>query len=138
MNLEIEKVASEAIASMQQEYLATLTAPMDCFWQEGLIAAADHHLILIDGEQAGYFVANASKQMMQYHVTSPFLRGAPEIFSRVLANQQIKTAVAATIEPMYFGLCLDAQKESRVHTYLFSDHQQKEPVIDSIQGHQFR
>ena len=138
MNITIEKRTPDAVAPMQEAYLATLTAPQDAYWQTGLIAAADHLEIGIDGSQAGYFVLDAQNQMMQFHLNAPFHRHAPAIFRHVLQKQGITTALAATIEPFYFSLCLDQQHKAAVHTYLFSDHQQREPALPAFSGARFR
>ena len=138
MNMNIEKVAQDVVSQMQQDYWATLTGPQDAYWQEGLIAPSDHLEIRIEGRQAGYFVLDPQNQMMQFHLTERFHRDAPDLFKQVLESHGVKTALAATIEPFYFSLCLDLQHEAQVHTYLFSDHSKREPVLTTIHGHLFR
>jgi GNAT superfamily N-acetyltransferase len=139
MNLNIEKVTQDVVAEMQQDYFRTLTGPQDAYWQEGLIAAADHYEMRLDGHEAGYFVLDPQeKQLMQFHLTEHFRPDGPKIFKEVLETQGVKKALAATIEPFYFCLCLDVQHQARVHTLLFSDHTQPEPVLNSVTGHQFR
>lgn len=136
MKMEVEKVSPEHVAQMQQNYLATLIGPQDCYWQEGLIPAADHFEIRIEGQTSGYFVLDQQKQLMQFHVENN--RDAPVIFQELLVAQEIKTALAATIEPLYFSLCLDLQREVQVHSYLFTDDRKQAPVLTAIDGHQFR
>ncbi len=138
MKLSIEKVAPGAVSQMQRDYLATLTRPQDAYWQEGLIAASDHLEIRIEGRRAGYFVLDPQNQMMQFHLTERLHREAPDLFRQVLESHGVKTALAATIEPFYFSLCLDLQHKAEVHTYLFSDHSQRRPVLTAIKGTRFR
>lgn len=138
MNMNFEKVAQGVVAQMQQDYLATLMGPQDAYWQEGLIAASDHVEIRIEGLQVGYFVLDSQNRMMQFHLTERFHRDAPNLLKQVLESHGVKTALAATIEPFYFSLCLDLQHKAQVHTYLFSDHWKREPVLTTIKGHLFR
>lgn len=138
MSMEIKPVTPDAVAEMQQDYLATLTGPQDAYWQEGLIASADHMEIRLGDRPAGYFVQDANNQLMQFHLLSEFERHADEIFGQVLDERTIKTALAATIEPFFFSLCLDINVGAQVHTLLFSDHLKREPVMDTISGYVFR
>lgn len=138
MQMHIEKVNLDAVAQMQQDYLATLTGPQDAYWQEGLIAASDYLSIQIEDRRAGYFVLDPQNQMMQLHLVERFHRNAPDLFKEVVQRRGVKTALAATIEPFYFSLCLDFQSEARVHTYLFSDNSQPEPDLKTTDGHVFR
>jgi RimJ/RimL family protein N-acetyltransferase len=138
MSMEIKQVTPDAVAEMQQDYLATLTGPQDAYWQEGLIASADHMEIRVGDRPAGYFVQDADNQLMQFHLSSDFQRDAGEIFRQIIDERSIKTALAATIEPFYFSLCLDINVEAKVHTLLFSDHVKREPALESISGHVFR
>jgi len=138
MNLNIAKVDPETVSHLHENYLASLTEPQDAFWQEALIGASDHLEIRIEGEQVGYFVLDAENQMMQFYLVDGLHRHAPDLFKQVLEQHEVKTAMAATIEPFYFSLCLDLQLKTEVHTYLFSDHKKMTPVLTSISGHQFR
>ena len=136
--MKIEKVGQDAVSRMQQDYWSTLTGPQDAYWQEGLIAASDHLEIRIEGRRAGYFVLDSHNQMMQFHLTERFQRDASKVLKQALESHRVETALAATIEPFYFSLCLDLQHTAQVHTYLFSDHSKREPVLTSIHGHVFR
>ena len=137
MNIRVEKVDLNAVAKMKQDYLTTLTEPQDAYWQEGLIGACDHLTLNIEGEEVGYIAVDAQNQLLQFHLTR-FHRRATEILKRILADRDIKTAMAATIEPFYFNLCMDLQQKVRVHTYLFGDFEKREPVLETIRGFHFR
>lgn len=138
MTMTIEKVTQDAVAQMRRDYLATLTGPQDAYWQDGLIGASDHLEIRIEGRQAGYFVLDPQDRMMQFHLTERLHREAPNLFRQILKSHRVDTALAATIEPFYFSLCLDIQSKSQVHTYLFSDHSKCPPVLATLDGHLFR
>lgn len=136
--MDIKEATPEVVAEMQRDYFGTMTGPQDAYWQEGLIAAADHLVIHLDDRPAGYFVQDGEDQLMQFHLIPDHHRDAANILRQVLDERGIKTALAATIEPFYFSLCLDAQQQAKVHTLLFSDHARREPALAAIDGHLFR
>lgn len=138
MNIESTQVDPSAIASMQQDYWTTLTGPQDAYWQDGLIAGSDHFELRAGGQCVGYFVLDAENRMMQFHVVNQERRDAPELFEKVLEKHGVETAFAATLEPFYFNLCLDLQKQAKAHTYLFSDHHRVEPTLEGHKNHIFR
>ena len=143
MNITTKRVDPPAIASMQQDYWLGLNGPQDAYWQEGLIAAADHFELLVEEKNgnsrtAGYFVLSSENRMMQFHVTDEWRRNAPQLFEQVLKTHGVEAAFAATSEPYYFNLCLDAQTRAETHTLLFSDHRRIEPHLDGHEGHVFR
>ncbi len=138
MKVNLETVTPEAVADLQTEYLQTLTGPQDAYWQEGLIPAAEHLKIRLDDVVAGYLVQNSENELMQFFLKPNYQRDAVDIFRQMQESRSINTALASTIEPFYFSLCLDIQQRARVHTCLFSDHSKVEPVLTSLTGHQFR
>jgi len=131
-----------AVAEMQARYWKSMTGPQDCYWQEGIIAAGDVTCIREKGQPIGYLVRDANKRLMQFHVEAPFHRAARDLFRATLDACRIDTALASTIEPLYFALCLDHSTHANVDTYLFSDHSQPDlanlPFVASNNEHQFR
>lgn len=138
------KATPETIRPMQLEYFQGFVAPLDAYWQEGLIGAAEPWEILIDGQRAGYFVSNAEHQLLQFHLGGPsqslpdLPQQASKIFRRVLELHGVQSAFAATIEPFYFGLCLDHQTRAEVHTLLFTDHRRHTPTHRDYEASNFR
>lgn len=138
MHLSTQPVSPDEVAELQTEFRSSMSGPQDAYWQEGLIAAADHFEIHIDNQLAGYGVVNSQNQLLQFHLVAGYQRSATSIFRHLLPERNIKQAMAATIEPCYFSVCLDTQVRATVHTFLFSDHTPREPELNSLPGHQFR
>lgn len=138
MNLSILEVAPQELAHQKQAYHNTLVFPQDAYWQEGLIGASTHYRLLVGNDEAGYCAMDSENRLMQFHLEPAYMGRARDIFAQLLKQQAIDTALAATIEPRYFGLCLDHQQSASVHTYLFSDLERRDPVLKDLEGHVFR
>lgn len=121
------------IQQISDDYLTTLTAPMDGMWASAIIPDATFWEIQANGERAGYFCLDADQYLLRFHVWENYLQRAREIFQWLLSSQHIQQAFACTIEPLYFSLCLDYQQHMTAHTYLFQDTNvsRSTPALDS-------
>ncbi len=116
----------DAIEHLRDDYLRTLVAPMDGMWEGAIIAHATYWEIQ-DGEQcAGYFCTGSDNELLRFHPFENYQVQAQEIFRWIVATQGIQFAIASTIEPLYFSLCLDVQVGMKLHSYLFRDHKRIE------------
>lgn len=116
-----------AIESMRDEYRRGLLGPTDGMWEGAIIGQATCWE-LRDGErQAGFFCLDAGNTLLRFHLTDAYRAQGRRLFGWVVAHHAIRQAIASTIEPLYFSLCLDSQVEVRVHSYLFRDHTRVAP-----------
>jgi GNAT superfamily N-acetyltransferase len=113
---------STTIQQLSDDYLPTLTAPMDGMWASAIIPEASFWEIQANGQQAGYFCLDTERCLLRFHLWENYLDRARDIFHWLLSTHSIQQALASTIEPLYFSLCLDFQKHMTPHTYLFQDH----------------
>lgn len=124
----IERKSSEDPESLQLAYLSSLTAPIDGMW-EAFAAMGLRREIRISERLAGFFCINEEGQLLQFHIQPEFERSASDIFDSVLARDEVQGAMVSTADPLFLGLCLDCQKSTRVHTYLYQDHSSDEVVF---------
>jgi GNAT superfamily N-acetyltransferase len=115
-------VDAEAIQQIRDSYLCTLVAPMDGMWESAVIARATFWEIEEQGQRAGYFCVDAENYLLRFHVLGEYQARAQEIFRWVISSRGIQCAMASTIEPLYFSLCLDVQSSMAIQSYLFRDH----------------
>ena len=126
--IAIAKVKSpDELAELKRDALSSTTSPLDGMW-EAFVSESQHWQVRIDERGAGYFCINREGQLLQFHLGAIFANRATEVFSRVLAEQKISTAIVSTAEPAYLSLCLDAHQRVRVHSLLYRDRQQAEPA----------
>lgn len=110
------------IQQLNADYLRTLIAPMDGMWEGAIIPQATCWEILDQQQSVGYFCLDAEQCLLRFHLWETYQPRAQEIFRWLLTTYQIQQAMASTIEPAYFSLCLDLQSSMQAHAYLFQDH----------------
>ncbi|GCF11736.1 GNAT family N-acetyltransferase [Dictyobacter arantiisoli] len=115
-----------AIQQLNDDYLHTLIASMDGMWEKGIIPQANFGEIQDQGQRVGYFCIDSDDNLLRFHLLENYQARAQEIFSWIISTYGIQRAIASTIEPMYFSLCLDLQKSIVLHSYLFRDHKRIE------------
>lgn len=130
----IQLEQSETIQELRDDYLRTLVAPMDGMWEGAVIASATFWEIQDQGQQAGYFCLDADNALLRVHLLDPYQARAQEIVRWLVSTRNIQHAIASTIEPLYFSLCLDLQKSITLHSYLFRDHERIEPLTGLDKG----
>ncbi len=116
----------DVIQQMRNNYLHTLVAPMDGMWENAIIAHATYWEIQERGQYVGYFCIDSNNYLLRFHLLENYQVRAQEIFRWIVSTYRIQYAIASTIEPLYFSLCLDIQKSITLHNYLFRDHKRIE------------
>ncbi len=99
-------------------------------WERAVIAHAVWWEIRDHQQHAGHFCIDSNNYLLRFHLVDPYLGRAQEIFRWILATYDIQHAIASTIEPLYFSLCLDVQERMTPHSYLFRDSARGEPAPD--------
>lgn len=115
-----------AIQQLRNDYLHTLVAPMDGMWEGAIIPQATFWEIQDQGQRIGYFCIDSDNYLLRFHLLENYQTRGQEIFRWVISTYGIQRAIASTIEPMYFSLCIDLQKSIALHSYLFRDHKRIE------------
>lgn len=116
----------DTIQQFRDDYLRTLVAPMDGMWESTVIAHATFWEIQDQKLRIGYFCIGSEQDLLRFHLCGNYLNRAQEIFHWVLSTYNIRHAMTSTIEPLYFSLCLDVQRNITLHSYLFRDNQLKD------------
>jgi RimJ/RimL family protein N-acetyltransferase len=112
----------DVIQQLRDDYLRTLIAPLDGMWEGAVIAHATFWEIRDNEQYAGYFCIDSNDYLLRFYLLENYQAQAQEIFRLILSTYGIQHAIASTIEPLYFSLCLDMQKSMTLHSYLFRDN----------------
>ncbi|MFQ5420873.1 MAG: GNAT family N-acetyltransferase [Anaerolineae bacterium] len=123
-----------SIAEMKRAYLDSLTAPLDGYWQAAIIDPAPHWALVADGRPLGYFAADEKKRLLQFYASEK----AGDLFAAVIGSEMVATAVAGANDPAFLSLCLDAQKQVMVNTFLFHDTRPVDPALPAYPQAAFR
>lgn len=113
---------SDVIQQLRNDYLRTLTAPMDGMWESVAIAYATFREMQDQGKRVGYFCLDADNNLLRFHLLPAYQARAQEIFRLIIATHAIQFAIVSTIEPLYFSLCLDLHKHIDIQSYHFRDN----------------
>ena len=128
LGLTLEPVSAGDLADLKRGCLASQTAPFDGMW-EAFAAMGRHWEIRCAEARAGFFCLNEQGQLLQFHVEERFENCAPEFFAEVIARDEVEGAMVSTADPLFLSLCLDVQKQVRVHTFLYRDHRRSELAL---------
>lgn len=120
----------DVIQPLRDGYLRTLVAPMDGMWEGAVIASATFWEIRDQEQLAGYFCIDSNNYLLRFQLLEDYLARAQEIFRWIVSTCGIQHAIASTIEPLYFSLCLDLQVNVELHSYLFRDNKRVELSLD--------
>ncbi len=72
--------------------------------------------------RVGYFCLGSDNELLRFHLADDYQARAQDIFRWIVSTYGIQYAIASTIEPLYFPLCIDLGKSSERHSYLFRDN----------------
>ncbi len=112
----------DVIQQLRDDYPHTLVAPMDGMWESAVIAQAAFWEIQDRERHAGYFCLDSNNYLLRFHLVEDYQARAQDIFRWIVSAYDIEHAIASTIEPLYFSLCLDVGKSIALHSYLFRDN----------------
>jgi GNAT superfamily N-acetyltransferase len=109
------------IEQLRDDYAGALVAPLDGMWEKAVIAQATFWRLRDQGQPVGYFCLDAENTLLRFYLAEPYRARAQEHFLWVISTHQIQRAIASTLEPLYFSLCLGVQRSVTLHSYLFRD-----------------
>lgn len=128
---------SDVMEQMRDDYLRTLIAPMDGMWERAVISPATFREIQDQGQRLGHFCLGNDNELLRFYLVERYQARAQELFRWIISTCSIQQAIASTIEPLYFSLCLDLQSSVALHSYLFRDHQRAE-LVSALSTSSFR
>lgn len=137
--ITIKKVESfEKRLNLNNEYIKTLSGPIDGFWENVVIGTSECYEIIYDNNIAGHFFVDRDKTIVQFYVSKNYFIYSPEIFEYVTESNIVEKAAVSTKEPAFLSLCLDYQKSLDVDMYLFNDNQNIVKELNSFNNISFR
>ena len=133
--IEIKKIVSAEVKSIQSQndYIETLTIPIDGYWQNVKISSSECYEIMYNDKIAGHFCVDSRKTLIQFYVSKEksFIH-AQEIFKYVITSDMVEKAAVSTKESEFMALCLDYQKSISIDSYLFIDNKKVKYELDNL------
>lgn len=122
MEITFTSVSSADLGGEKARHRATLAVPQDAYWESGIIGAATHRRIELEGRVAGFCALTESDYLVQCYLDDEWAPATPVVLDATVAMLGARGALAATNEPAFLSVCLDRQREVAVHTLLYFDH----------------
>lgn len=116
MKYAFEASSPSEMKDLKQGYLDQLIAPLDGMWGS-FVDSGDHFSVRFGGAIVGYFVINAEKKLLQFHLQSG--HDASNIFAEVLKETGCTGAFVATFEFPFLALCMDHQQSIVVNAFMY-------------------
>ena len=110
MNIEIVKSNWELLCTLRNEFVGTLTGPVDGFWCNNITSATPYALML-DGQCVGFCAArpewDGETALTAFYLQTPHLRAAQEAFERALEITGAHRVLASSADPLLLNLALE-------------------------------
>src|SRR5690554_4879178 len=119
------------IKNMRQQYLNTLTHPLDGMW-ENIIENATFFAITYHEQEIGYYCLDHKNSLLQFYLVDHFLNMASDIFKDLINSSLITKGYTYTMDPIYLNLSIEQHKSLSIHTNLFSDNERIEVVNNNL------
>jgi GNAT superfamily N-acetyltransferase len=112
--------SANEISHLIQEYIHTLSAPVDSFLEEHIMAS-DFYVVVSETKTVGYYAIHNNQLLTQFFVSRPYQRHAQEIFNEVLRNHSVTFLYVPTCDELFMSLALDKDFKITKQAYFFQD-----------------
>lgn len=119
---------------MRDDYYKNLTAPMDDFWEEGLIPTC-HFYTIIYKDICGFFALDKEDAMLLFYVKDSY--NFEKIFKYIVDKKQISKAYVSSYDPLFLKACKSVDADFCDNTLLYRQDKKVESNLP-IKGVKFR
>lgn len=125
------------VSEFVQEYLASLSSPIDSFLEQHIL---DSQLYLIETNDGaiGYFALYEPKRLTQFYLAKNFLRDGQAIFAAILDQFSVEFAFIPTCDELFLSYALDQETTIEKQAYFFQDNKDIDVSYKLYQGSYFR
>jgi len=113
--------------NLKHEWQKSLVAPQDDMW-EAFTNGATHWEIKTKNQSIGYACVNDENRLLQFFVLPFWNQEGPTVFQQFIKDQNIKSAMIGTNNPVCLSLAMHFQSSVTVDTYLFTDVLDADPM----------
>ncbi|MDG1857672.1 MAG: hypothetical protein P8I94_01130, partial [Emcibacteraceae bacterium] len=113
-NYKFEKTTNDAVSELREEYLMSLTDPIDGMWTT-FVMMSDQYMIITGDKKVGYCSINEEHKVLQFYA----INDQDYIYAKMLEELDVKGAVVGTNEQHHLSLSMDNQKSVSVNALLY-------------------
>lgn len=114
----LQKTEVSEIEELIQRYYKTLTAPMDDYWEEGIIPSCDFFTINTP-KTVGYLALDEDGTLLQFYVLDT--ENYESTFKELIEKEEIQKAYAATSDELFYSTCKKYSSAINENTYLYTE-----------------
>lgn len=109
----------EIIKHLKADMKASLTAPMDDMWENGIIPKGLCYSIQDDARIIGYFVILNGDNLVQFYLSPCFQSLRTGLFKQVINEYAIRKITVGTYDPQFLALTLDLNKPYGINSIIY-------------------
>ncbi|WP_129691992.1 GNAT family N-acetyltransferase [Gottfriedia acidiceleris] len=120
MSFNFKQCNQNEIKNIIQEYVSTLSSPIDSFLENHIINSA-FYKISFNSEVAGYYGVHDNQLLTQFYLKLVHCNKSQEIFKQVIEKHSIKSIFVPTSDELFLSLVLDNDYKVNKQAYFFQD-----------------
>ncbi|MGM0923573.1 MAG: GNAT family N-acetyltransferase [Bacillota bacterium] len=137
MNIYFKECKQNDVENLIQEYVSTLSSPIDSFLEEHILNSA-FYTVSYNAEVAGYYAIYNNQYLTQFYLKLSYYKESQEIFKNVLRNHSIQSILVPTCDELFLSLVLDHDYKIEKQAYFFQDNKVKIAKEKLFKGGKFR
>ncbi len=118
MDIKILKAETAALKPMLAHYLAQLSAPIDSFLEDHILAS-NHYEISLNGHIAGYCAVHKTSLLTQYYLRTEWRQYGQVVFQQLKKLEAVQAAFVPTADEFFLAHALDEYKQLDKQAYFF-------------------
>jgi len=124
MNYTFKPTKLEDIAELVQEYVGTLSSPIESFLEDHILNSQVYIISSIRADDVGYFALYEKKLLTQFYLRPNFLKDGQQLFSEILSQSEAETAFIPTCDELFLSYALDQETTISKQAYFFQDNRE--------------
>lgn len=120
MDYQFEATSWGAITGLVQDYVDTLSSPIDSFLEE-YILGSEFYTISAGGQRVGYLALHEQKLLTQFYIEQKFIAHGQSIFRQILHQFRPEAAFVPTCDESFLSHALDQEAGIEKQGYFFQD-----------------
>ena len=120
MDARVTPVPFAEIEGAVRRHLAALSAAIDSFLEEHILASA-HYRIDVGGEAAGFASVHGEALITQFALAEPYQRYGQPVFGQVRRLEQVRAAFVPTCDEFFLTHALDDHRQLAQQAYFFAE-----------------
>lgn len=121
----------ERFSDLRSDYLDSLCEPIELY-SEVMSRDASVHMMVIDGDRAGYALVGEKGILLELHVVKEYIPLVDQLFDALLESVEITKIVCQSWDHLLMGVCLRKFEEHKVIGFNFRERIEPPELIPDL------